>query len=178
MKLYKIQKRHKRDPAVDEELAAKKRSAKEDPRVEIIKMREQRAKKMATITWNVKNQEKSYYKIMNANDFGIELQIAMLNLLKSKLKDHMKRKKKRDKASSKADRIARKNEKSRAKRDRKAKYARSITASRSDGLIGLAEQATGRKLDENAKDPSVSNLDHNRMVSLAVDVRCSLFCFL
>eukprot|EP00483_Globobulimina_turgida_P007243 UN07257 len=42
--IYKIQKIHKKDPEVDEELAGKKRSVKEDPRVEIIKMRQQRAK--------------------------------------------------------------------------------------------------------------------------------------
>jgi len=163
--VYKIQKVHKRDPEVDAELAAKKRSAKEDPRVEIIKMREQRAKKMATITWNVKNQEQSYYKIMSANDFHIELQIAMLNLLKSRLKDYMKRKKKRDKVSSKADRIAAKNAKSKAKRDRKQKF-RTFTGSRHE-ILELSEQAQTLKKegsDTVAGIPGIS--EHIRAESL------------
>ena len=83
--VYKIRKVHKKAPDVAHELAGKQRSAKEDPRVEIIKLRTQRAKKQATIVWNAKQPRQSYYKIISANDYQIELQLALLRLLKDRV---------------------------------------------------------------------------------------------
>eukprot|EP01084_Bolivina_argentea_P166741 289447_1 len=104
--IYKIEKIHKRDEEVDEELSGKKRSAKEDPRVEIIKLRQERAKKLATITWNTKkNTQESYYKIMSANDYQIELQLSLLKILKTKVIKVINKRKKTLKLSRQATKI-------------------------------------------------------------------------
>jgi len=142
--VYKIQKLHKRDPDVEEELSRKKRSAKEDPRVEVIKLREQRAKKLATITWGVKDTEDSYYKILSANDYQVELQLALLNLLRSKVKDVLKKKKKLQKLSKKANAIGDKMSKSKEKRDRKQRVAQTFGGTRQQ-MVQMASPRVSSK---------------------------------
>ena len=131
--IYKIRKIHKRDPDVDEELKKKSaRSQNEDPRVEIIKLREQRAKKPATISWNVNNnsQQESYFKIISANDYQIELQIALLKLLKLRVKETIKKRKKMKKLNQKSANIGDKMSKSKEKRAKKQRVAQTFGGGR------------------------------------------------
>ncbi len=144
--IYKIQKIHKKDPEVSAELDGKKRSNKEDPRVEIIKMRQQRAKKQATITWNVNKTNEAYFKIMSVNDYQIHLQIALLKLLKSKVAAVIKKRTKASVLSRQATKIGKDMIKSQQKRDKKQRVAQTFSGSRQQMLTMASSQKSKKAI--------------------------------
>jgi len=91
---------------------------------------------------------------MSVNDYQIELQIALLKLLKSKVKDAIKKRNKLQKLSKKATNIGAKMSKSKMKRDRKQRVAQTFSGSRQQ-MIDLSQRSSSRLLSRKSSKNSV-----------------------